>query len=75
MVRYFFISLFSIFSVTRSEVQIRILDSNIQNGKPVNIEIINNTNKNYCFIIDTMFYYSKEEYYGGSFINPKIFFV
>ena len=57
----------------KSNIELKILDTNIQSGSLVNVEFKNNTKSNFCFVIDTFFYKSKRGYYGGKFLNPQIF--
>ena len=67
------IFVFILFGFSKPRIELYILDDSIQSGKQVNIELRNNSKSNFCFIIDTLFYNSNEDYYGGTFINPKIF--
>lgn len=64
---------FILVGLSKPKIELHILDESIQSGRPVNIEIINNSKLNYCFVIDTLFNKSNENYYGGLFLNPKIY--
>lgn len=67
----------SILSFTRYKepnFSLKILSSNIKDGKSIIVELKNNTKYNYCFVIDTLFPYKEypSYYYLDAFYNPKV---
>ncbi|MCV9928241.1 hypothetical protein OIU83_11280 [Flavobacterium sp. LS1R49] len=56
------------------DIELHIVNTKIKSGEMITFKINNNSNINYCFIIDTLFpdrgsdYY----YYQNAFINPQL---
>lgn len=73
--KYFFIFMIFcqiILNDKNQKINIKILNSELEDGQDVNIEINNNSKFNYCFVIDTSFYIQNRLSYDGNFDNFSI---
>ena len=68
------ITLISFTNYKKPNFNLKILNSEIKNGKFIYFEITNNTNYNYCFVMDTLFLNREypQYYYLDAFYNPKV---
>ncbi len=56
----------------QQKIKISIQDDFLSDGKKVNVLLVNNTNFNYCFLMDTINFERDIPYYKNDFFNPKI---
>jgi hypothetical protein len=68
------ISILGFTNYKKPNFALKILSSEIKNGKLVYFELTNNTNYNYCFVMDTLFLNREypQYYYLDAFYNPKV---
>ncbi len=68
------ITILSFTNYTKPNFTLIILSSEIKNGNFIFFEISNNTNYDYCFVMDTLFLNKEypQFYYLNAFYNPKI---
>lgn len=68
------ITILSFTNYTKPNFTLKILSSEIKNGNFIFFEISNNTNYDYCFVMDTLFLNKEypQFYYLNAFYNPKI---
>lgn len=59
-------------TVNAQKINLKLLSSKLENGQYVNIEIKNDSNFDYCFVIDTSFYIQNRLSYDGNFDNFSI---
>jgi hypothetical protein len=57
----------------QSDIELRIIDSKLENGKWVNFELKNNSKFDYCFVMDTIHFWRDEPFAEGDvFLNPDV---
>jgi hypothetical protein len=59
--------------VAQSNLELKIIDSKIENDKWLNVELINNSKFDYCFVMDTIRFWRDEPFAQSDFfLNPDV---